>query len=103
MGYDMAEMTTALQDGLARLRAVDPQRLAQVSRAGTGPFEFLQLLGMGKGVMDWFRFRCELLAAKLRRAREAVRAAAGPDFVFGSDTHPASLSAFVGHDHTAWG
>ena len=102
MGYDMEGMKAALRAGLERLRQVDAGLLAEVCGLGMGPFDFLQLLEMRPGVVEWFRFRTELLTEKLRRFHQAVHQAAGPDFVFGSDTHPASLAPFVGHNHADW-
>jgi len=102
MGYDMDEMKGALHAGLERLRTVDARLLAQISRTGAGPFDYLHLLGTSSGVMDWFHFRADLITSKLKRFHTAVHAVAGTDFVFGSDTYPASLSMFVGHNHAAW-
>ena len=101
-GYDMEVMKAALRAGLERLRKVDGRLLADVCRLGAGPFDFLQLLELRPGVVEWFRFRTELLTEKLRGFHRAVHAAAGPDFIFGSDTHPASLAPFVGHNHADW-
>ena len=102
LGYDMEAMKAALRSALERLHSVDAQLLAQLSRTGAGPFDYLQLLGLQTGVVDWFRFRADLLSAKLGRFHSAVHAAAAPEFIFGSDTYPASLSMFVGHNHAAW-
>ena len=101
-GFDMGDMTFALRHGLERLGAVDAGLLSAVSRSGAGPFDFMQVLGMQPGVLEWFGFRAELLGAKVGRFRRAVKAAAGPDFVFGCDTHPASLSMFMGNNHADW-
>ena len=102
MGYDMEQMKSGLHDGLERLRNAETRLLAAVCRLGAGPFDFLQLLGMRPGVAEWFRFRAELLGEKFRRYHQTVHAAAGSNFIFGSDTHPASLAPFVGHNHADW-
>ena len=102
MGYDFGAMKAALGTALQRLRTADPSLLASLGRLGAGLFDTLQLLGPGGGLVDWFRFRAELLATRLQGFRRAVKEAAGAGFVFGTDTHPASLSMFVGHDHAAW-
>jgi hypothetical protein len=101
-GYDMEEMKAALRAGLERLREVDARLLATACRQGMGPFDFMQILGMRSGIIDWFRFRSELLTKNLKRFHEAVRRAAGPDAIFGTDTYPASLSMVVGHNHAKW-
>ena len=102
MGYDMEEMKSALRDGQDRLGSADSALLAAVGRSDVGPFDFLHWLGMGTGVIDWFHFRADLIGAKLKRFREVVKQTAGSEFLFGSDNYPASLSMFVGHDHTRW-
>lgn len=101
-GLDMGDMIADLHRGLERLRSVDSGLLSAVSRSGAGPLDFMQVLGMPPGVLRWFGFRAELLGVKVGRFRRAVKAEAGPDFVFGCDTHPASLSMFVGHSHADW-
>ena len=101
-GYDMDEMKRSLNAARDRLGAVDAGLLARISRDGTGPLDYLQLLGMDRGVLDWFRFRCALVSDRLTRFHTAVHEAAGPDFIFGSDTYPASLAGFVGHDLSSW-
>ena len=103
LGYDMAAMRASLLSGPDRLRNTDPARLISACRGGVGPLDFLQVLGGDTGVIDWFRFRTELLGRNLERFREAVHGAAGEDFVFGCDTYPASLSMLVGHNHARWG
>ncbi|MFH1570123.1 MAG: hypothetical protein ABIL09_19175 [Gemmatimonadota bacterium] len=102
LGYDMAQMTAALRAAHGRLAGLDGRRLAAAAAQGLGPFDLWQALGFETGVADWFRCRCDLLGQQLARSRQAVKGAAGADYVFGTDTHPASLASFVGHDHTRW-
>jgi len=102
LGYDMIAMVESLRRAQVRLQGVDGRLLAAAATQGLGAFDLGQLLGLDPGVGDWFRFRCDLLAEKLRRDREVVKAAAGEDYVFGTDTHPASLASFVGHNHAVW-
>jgi len=102
MGYDMGEMKAALRHAVECWRAADPGLLAAVGGAGLGAFDVLQWLGMRPGVNDWLRFRAQLLSEKMAGLHRAVHAAAGADFIFGCDTHPASLAPLVGNDHSAW-
>ncbi|MFO7918272.1 MAG: hypothetical protein R6V13_09345, partial [Anaerolineae bacterium] len=101
-GYDMERMKADILDAQERIRKLDAERLAQVCTGALGFSDALQLLGLRQGVIQWFAFRCELLADKFGAFRDAVHGAAGEDFIFGTDTYPASLSPFVGHDHTRW-
>ena len=102
LGYDFGNLRVAADTFLQDLSQLDPVRLVTACRGGAGPMDFTQILGMDRGLLDWFRFRCDLLTEGIACFRDAVHAAAGPDFVFGSDTYPASLSLFVGHDHARW-
>jgi len=102
LGYDMEAMKADIRDAQRRLAACDSRKLAAIGRDALGLQDVLQLLGMHTGVLDWFRFRCDLLARNLRRFRGAVHAAGGQGFIFGADTYPASLAAYVGHDLSRW-
>ncbi|MEA3407793.1 MAG: hypothetical protein U9R48_06915, partial [Chloroflexota bacterium] len=101
-GYDMERMKADILDARQHIQRMEAERLAQICGHALGPFDALQLLGMRRGVLQWFAFRCDLLADKFGAFRNAVHEAAGEDFIFGTDTYPASLSPFVGHDHTRW-
>jgi hypothetical protein len=103
MGYNVREMVAALRAGRDRLTAMNPTLLAATCQHGMGPFDFMQALDMPTGILDWFSFRAALLGRNLKRFHHAVHEAAGPGAIFGSDTYPASLSLFMGHDHAAWG
>jgi hypothetical protein len=103
LGYDMAQIRSDIVAAWERLRKLDGRRVAALAKAALGFFDLLQLLGMRPGIMQWFSFRAELLARNLARLRATVHAAAGTDFIFGTDTYPASLSMFVGHSLPRWG
>ncbi|MEX1021090.1 MAG: hypothetical protein WDZ49_15620 [Litorilinea sp.] len=102
LGYDMAQMRADIQDAWDRLKTIDGTRLAAIAQHDMGPFDYMQLLGMRTGIIDWFRFRSDLLARNVKRFHTAVHAAAGADFLFGIDTYPASFSMFAGHNHIRW-
>jgi hypothetical protein len=102
LGYDMAAMQADLRHAIERIRQMDSKRLAAIGQHDMGPFDYLQIVGMRPGVVNWFRFRSDLLARNLRRFRNAVHAAAGEHFIFGADTYPASLSMFAGHNLSRW-
>jgi len=102
MGYDMEVMTAALRHALERWRTADAGLLAALGHSSLGSFDLVHWLAMCPGVGDWLRFRAELVTRKMTDFHRAVHAAAGQGFVFGSDTHPASLATFVGNDHSVW-
>jgi hypothetical protein len=101
MGYDMESMVADLQSARQSLRRLDGARLGEVARLGFGFFDTFHALGLRTGVLDWFRFRCDLLARNLSRCRAAVHAAA-PGKAFGADTYPTSMALTAGHDHNRW-
>jgi hypothetical protein len=102
LGYDMDEMIAALMAARERLRKIDGKLLTQACDLGMGFMDVAQALDLRSGVLDWFRFRADLLSDNLRRFYRAVKSAAGEEMLFGTDTHPASLSLFVGQDHAAF-
>jgi len=77
MGYDMPQMIANIYDALERLKRVDAGRLVEIAKSAMGPFDFMQLLGIKPGVVQWFKFRSELIAAKFARFRDAVHATTG--------------------------
>lgn len=102
LGYDMAQMKADVGHAWTRLRTVDARRLATIGQTDMGPFDYMQILGMRPGVIDWFRFRSEVLIRNFKGFREAVHTAAGAHFIFGADTYPASLAMLVGHNLSRW-
>lgn len=102
MGYDMEKMVADLKGAREGLRKLDGARLGDVVRLGLGFFDVIHALGLRSGVLDWVRFRCDLVAQNLSRFRAAVHEAA-PGKAFGTDTYPASMALTAGHDYLRWG
>ena len=102
LGYDMRAMVADLKDAREGLRKLDGTRLGEVIRLGFGFFDVVHALGLRSGVLDWVRFRCDLVTRNLARFRTAVHAAA-PGKAFGTDTYPASMALTAGHDYRRWG
>jgi len=102
LGYDMEKMVADLQGARAGLQKLDGARLGEVVRLGIGFFDVIHALGLRSGVLDWVRFRTELVVQNLSRFRQAVHEAA-PDTAFGTDTYPASMALTAGHDYRRWG
>ena len=102
LGYDMEAMVADLKSARQGLRQLDGRRLGQVAQLGLGFFDVVHALGLRAGVLNWVRFRCDLVVRSLARFRAAVRAAA-PGVAFGTDTYPASMALTAGHDYRRWG
>jgi hypothetical protein len=101
LGYDLDEMVADLKGARDGLRKLDGKRLGDVVRLGFGFFDVIHALGLRRGVLDWFQFRCDLVVRNLTRFRSAVRSAS-PTTRFGTDTYPASMALTAGHDCRRW-
>jgi hypothetical protein len=101
LGYDLDEMVADLKGARDGLRKLDGKRLGDVVRLGFGFFDVIHALGLRRGVLDWFQFRCDLVVQNLTRFRSAVRSAS-PTTRFGTDTYPASMALTAGHDYRRW-
>lgn len=102
LGYDMAVMKADIEHALAHAKQLSPTQLASLAESDWGPFDLFHFLGFRPGLLDWFRFRAEVLVRNVGRFRRAVHQAAGDDFIFGVDTYPASLSILAGHNQPRW-
>jgi hypothetical protein len=102
-GYDMGQMVADLRDAVERVKRANPVHLVEVCTRGLGPMDLMQFLGLRPGVMQWFDLRCRIMGRNMARLREAVHRSAGPKFIFGTDTYPASLSLLAGHNHARFG
>lgn len=102
LGYDMAAMQADIRHAYTRLKQLDPRQVTSLAQHDMGPFDLLQYLGVRTGVFDWFTFRTQLIARNVQRFHTAVHRAAGPDFIFGVDTYPASLATLAGHNLSRW-
>ena len=102
LGYDMAAMKSDIQHAISRVKQLDSVQLTSIAESDLGPFDLFHFLGFRPGVMDWFRFRSDVLVRNVSRFRDAVHKAAGDNFIFGVDTYPASLAILAGHNLTRW-
>ena len=102
-GHDMGQMIADLRDAVVRVRRANPKHLVEVAGHSLGPMDLLQFLGLRPGVLQWFELRCRLMEHNMASLRDAVHRSAGPAFVFGTDTYPASLSVLAGHNHRRFG
>ncbi len=102
MGYDMDAMVADLRSARKGLQNLDGTRLSEVLELGIGFFDVIHALGLRSGILDWVRFRCDLVVRNLSRFKAAVHKAA-PATAFGTDTYPASMALTAGHDYLRWG
>ena len=102
LGYDMAAMRADIEDAIRRAQQLTPTQLASLAESDWGPFDLFHFCGFRPGVLDWFRFRSEVLVRNVSRFRNTVHKAAGDNFIFGVDTYSASLSILAGHNLTRW-
>ena len=102
LGYDMQTMQADIRHAFTRFKELTPQQLTTLATSTLGPLDALHFTGLRPGLLDWFRFRADLIARNMKRFHSTVHQAAGADFVFGADNYPASLSLFAGHDQTRW-
>ena len=98
----MDAMVADLKSAREGLQNLDGKRLSVVVKLGIGFFDVIHALGLRSGVLDWVRFRCDLVVRNLTQFKAAVRRAA-PDTAFGTDTYPASMALTAGHDYLRWG
>ena len=102
LGFDFARMKEALRRLCAGLARLTREQVLGIARTSPGFWDFLAFLGEDGGVLDWFRFRAVLLAARMQEFRQAVQQAAGADKVFGSDVFPPSIALLGGHIYSEW-
>ena len=102
LGYDMGAMQADINEAIARLKRLTLTQLNSIAESDLGPFDILHMLGMRTGLLDWFRFRADLIARNVKRFHTAVHRAAGDDFIFGCDCYPASMALLAGHNQTRW-
>ena len=98
----MDAMVADLSSAREGLQNLDGTRLSEVLELGIGFFDVIHALGLRSGVLDWVRFRCDLVVRNLSRFKAAVHKAA-PATAFGTDTYPASMALTAGHDYLRWG
>jgi hypothetical protein len=103
LGYDMGAMRSDIAHALTRLKQLTPKQLTTLATTTLGSLDALHFVGLRPGLLDWFRFRADLIARNMKHFHTVVHQAAGPHFIFGADNYPASLSLFAGHDQTRWG
>ena len=102
LGYDFEAMKKALMRLRLRLSVLTEDRLQAIVRSQPGLWDFLALLADDGAVLDWFRFRAQVLAKRMAELRQAVQEVGGANKVFGSDVFPPSTALLGGHGYAMW-
>ncbi len=102
LGYDFVRMKEGLLRVRERLNGLIREQALGAAEACLSFWDFLSWLDGDHTILDWFRFRAVLLAERMQEFREAVREAAGPEVVFGSDVFPPSIALLGGHVYSEW-
>ena len=102
LGYDFPR----LREGILRFRQslgqLNRQQIKRMLAQQPNLWDFLALCAGGLELLEWFRLRAGLLAARMAEFRLAVNEATGADQPFGSDVFPPSVALLGGHDYETW-
>lgn len=98
LGYDFEAMKAALTELRLRVRELN---LARISRAA-GFLDVLSELRVDSALLAWFRFRAEVVAARMRYLTDAVHEVAGDSCPVDSHLHPPSIAYLCGQDLALW-
>ena len=99
LGYDFVGMRSDVVSFLERLRQLTA---ADIRSLSTVDGSILSGLDAGPGVVDWFRFRTDLLACRMAEFRTAIGNAASRNLVFGSDVFAPSIAYLGGQNYASW-
>src|SRR5207248_1860482 len=98
LGYDFEAMKQALSRLRMALRELDPRQVRELAALELGALDFLSGLGVAGPVVDWIRFRCDLIARTMSDFRAAVKEVRR-EVIVGQDSVPPSFSLFSGHNY----
>jgi hypothetical protein len=99
MGYDFNEMRTGLRKLQKRMKNLSRNELKSLAEAEPGFLDWLYFLGPDTAIIDWIRFRCDVITSSLKEFRNAAKE--GNERIrFGSDSHPPSFAQLVGHRYS---
>lgn len=100
LGYDFARITAAARQAKARLENLEPAQVRAVASLDVSPFDLRPILDLDGALLDWFRFRADLLAARMKDLREAIHAVR--PIPFGADVFPPTVALLGGHHYPTW-
>ena len=101
LGYDVARLYDGLRHFRQSLKTLDRRQISRMIAHQPNLWDFLNLCEGGAELLEWFRMRAGLLAARMAEFRNAINEATGTK-PFGSDVFPPSVALLGGHDYTAW-
>ncbi|MSS71873.1 MAG: hypothetical protein EXS64_10335 [Candidatus Latescibacteria bacterium] len=101
MGYDFQAMKRGLLRLRQRLQTLDADRVHKALGVGIGFFDVLTALEHDYQILSWFKFRCDLLTARMRQFREAADGT-GRKIDFGTDCFPPTFALLGGHCYADW-
>lgn len=100
LGYDWDRITAAARQAKHRFQSLDADTVRAAAKAEEIPGDLLQILDLDDSLVDWFCFRADLLAAKMKELREAVYAVR--PIPFGADVFPPTVALWGGHHYPTW-
>ncbi|MBI3920198.1 MAG: hypothetical protein HY318_02175, partial [Armatimonadetes bacterium] len=100
LGYDFEKITAAARQAKQRFRELETETVRRAARADVTPSGLLRILDLDDSILDWFRFRADLLAAKMKELRDSVRAVR--PIPFGADVFPPTVALLGGHNYETW-
>ena len=101
LGYDVARLHEGLRHFRQSLKALDHRQIKRLITHQPNLWDFIGLCEGGAELLEWFRMRAGLLAARMSEFRDAINETTGSK-PFGSDVFPPSVALLGGHDYSAW-
>jgi hypothetical protein len=96
LGYDFERMKGSLELFLERLKHLDKHDFALI--LDSSPMDALYNFGLNRGLLDWLRFRCDVISVNMRDLHSAAKSG-NSSIKFGTDVFPPSFSLLVGHSY----
>ncbi|MCH7687332.1 MAG: hypothetical protein IH899_11735, partial [Planctomycetes bacterium] len=69
----------------------------RLAAAEIGGWEFLEFVTADTSLAEWFDFRSRVIAQGTGELLDIAKEVRGPDFPFGADSYPPSVSFIGGH------
>ncbi|MCZ7542978.1 MAG: hypothetical protein M5R40_05310 [Anaerolineae bacterium] len=102
LGYDFPAMVAALSDLRRRMSSLTLAHFKKAGGLAYNFFDFLSLLGHDTRLLDWFRFRSQVVAEHMAALTQAVHAAVGDACPVDSHLFPPAIAFLSGQDFPTW-